>query len=524
MGEPQLNLEPVDSESFIITEEKGKTTKEKVDNTLTEELVIGICSPIGSSKEVVIHSLKKQLEDTYKYQSVTIIKLSDFIKGLDVIRADKKEGETPAYTELMNKIEGGNDIRDKHSWACLVEKAIEQIYTDRVGVLSDPKEKGKLKSRRVCYIIDSIKNKEELQVLQRVYRDIFYCFSVFSNKAEREINLRTKGLSADEIKKIIETDDFENNQHGQNVRNTFTEADFFVRVSNTTRNKVDKKIERFLHLIFESSIITPMQDEIAMYEAKSAAGNSACLSRQVGAAITNKKGEVISRGWNDVPKYGGNLYHEGSSVDHRCKLEGECKNETTKHSITQEIIQAITRDPELGKVINSSHEKLLWSILRESSKIKDLIEFSRAVHAEMHAIITGSQLSGNKMINGKLFCTTYPCHNCARHIILAGIKEVYFIEPYVKSLCLKLHSDAITEDEAESNKVKLLMYDGVAPKRYLEFFTMSRERKDKQGIVIKQNLHNIVPKKRISLAALSTLEEQAIHSLAENGAIEEEEV
>jgi deoxycytidylate deaminase len=517
MAVPQLKIEV--SNDVESNEVKGKTTGEKVDNTLTEELVIAICSPIGTSKEEVIESISKNLLNKYKYESVKVIKLSDFIKELDIERKPQKEGETKYFTELMNKIQGGNYIREKHSHACLVEKAISQMYQDRISVLENPKDKEQLKSRRVCYIIDSIKNKEELQVLQKVYRDIFYSFSVFSNRSERETNLSVKGLSQDEIKTIIDADDYESIKHGQNVRNTFTESDFFMRVSETTKDKIDEKVERYLHLIFESSIITPTPNEIAMHEAKSAAGNSACLSRQVGASITNEKGEVLSRGWNDVPKFGGNLYQEGDTNDERCKLHGECKNETTKNTITEEIINSILGDDELNRVLNDSHRTKLWSILRQSSKIKDLIEFSRAVHAEMHAIITGSQLSGNKMINGKLFCTTYPCHNCARHIILAGIKEVYYIEPYVKSLCLKLHNDAITDNEQDKDKVKLLMYDGVAPKRFLEFFTMTRERKNKIGEVIKENLHIIVPKKRISLAALSTLEEQAIHSLAENNSI-----
>ena len=81
------------------------------------------------------------------------------------------------------------------------------------------------------------------------------------------------------------------------------------------------------------------------------------------------------------------------------------------------------------------------------------------------------------MKGGKLYCTTYPCHNCARHIIVAGIQEVYYIEPYVKSLCMELHADALTEDENTEGKVKILVYDGVAPRRYLEFFTMFKERK-----------------------------------------------
>lgn len=516
MGEPKLTAENTELKT---SEEKGKTTSEKVDKTLTEELIIGICSPIGSSKDEVIESIKNNLLNIYKYESVEVIKLSSFIKDHDIARSSTKAGQTNAFTDLMNKIEGGNYIRENHSWACLVEKAIMRIYEERVKDLPDQKKKDDLKSKRVCYIIDSLKNKEELQVLQKVYRDIFYCFSVFSSKHEREVNLRGKGLSEPEINKVISTDDYENNKSGQNVRNTFTEADFFIRVSQHNKNSIDEKIKRYLHLIFESDIITPRQDEIAMYEAKSAAGNSACLSRQVGAAITNKKGEVISRGWNDVPKFGGNLYYEGASVDERCKLHNECKNETTKNTITSDIIDSLKKDTELNAILKEPHFDKIYDLLRNSSKIRDLTEFSRAVHAEMHAIITGSQLSGNKMIGGKLFCTTYPCHNCARHIILAGIKEVYYIEPYVKSFSLKLHSDAITDDESVSDKVKLLVYDGVAPRRFLEFFTMSRERKDKNGQKIQENLANIVPKKRLSLMALSTLEEQAIHSLHEIGVL-----
>jgi deoxycytidylate deaminase len=37
-------------------------------------------------------------------------------------------------------------------------------------------------------------------------------------------------------------------------------------------------------------------------------------------------------------------------------------------------------------------------------------------------------------------------------IVVAGITEVYFIEPYRKSLATKLHNDAITEDHLDSNR------------------------------------------------------------------------
>src|SRR5690606_30401892 len=110
---------------------------------------------------------------------------------------------------------------------------------------------------------------------------------------------------------------------------------------------------------------------------------------------------------------------------------GYCSNDFHKEKLIDNIIDSLLNDNELGRIFKKDNE--IDTIIIEkikinlkNSKVRDLIEFSRSVHAEMHAIIQGSQLTGNKMINGKLFCTTYPCHNCARHIIAAGIKEVYF--------------------------------------------------------------------------------------------------
>ncbi|HWB27386.1 MAG TPA: anti-phage dCTP deaminase [Chitinophagaceae bacterium] len=505
----------------------NQSSREKIKKTLTDELIIGICTPIGSSNQEVISEIEKILKEQYKYK-VKRLKLSAYIGKYATTKTEKNVGETTHFTTLMNKIIGGDELREKYSNSVLAELAINDIHLSRheddEGTL-EFKETEELKSRRVCFIVDSIKHKEELDLLREVYKDIFYFFSIFSPISERKANLNKKGLSPSEIEKIIETDNFENSKHGQNVKDTFVEGDFFVRVSNENLSALNSKIDRYLTIIFESGIVTPHPNEIAMYEAKSAAGNSACLSRQVGAAITNNRGEIISRGWNDVPKFGGNLYKEGDIEDNRCKFAGYCSNDRTKDILADNILTNILSDPKvdqqvgLKKLLKADVElrNLIVSIIRKSSKVKDLIEFSRSVHAEMHAIIIGSQLAGSKMIGGKLFCTTYPCHNCARHIIVAGIKEIFYIEPYSKSLCLALHNDAMTEDETEDNKVKLLMYDGVAPRRYMDFFIMRRSRKDSDGKINLEFKDHFNPKTRLSLQAVPTLEQQATHSLYEAG-------
>ena len=415
----------------------------------------------------------------------------------------------------MHKIKGGDSLRkDYNNSSILAELAIKKIREDR-----EVKKTTDAKSRRKCYVIDSLKNLEELKLLRSIYRELFYLFSVFSPEKERIDSLCDKGLSRPEAEEIISTDEFENVLHGQNVRETFIEADFFVRISKNNKSSIDKKVEKYFHLIFESDIITPNNDETAMYFAKSAAGNSACLSRQVGATITDSNGIVLARGWNDVPKYGGNLYRDNDKESKRCKDLGYCSNVKYRNDIFDEI------EEEIDKLFDESDKNKIETVMKiiKESKFKNIIEYSRSIHAEMHAIIIGSQLTGDKMVDGNLYCTTYPCHNCARHIVLAGIKNIYYIEPYKKSLGILLHNDTLTEDESELSKVRLLPYDGVAPRRYLDFFSINgSNRKDKNGKRIRVNLKTIKPKMRLSLQAIPELENQAIKSLYECGLIKEE--
>lgn len=500
---------------------RGKITAEKIKNTLTDELIIGICYPIGSIYLPVIEALKTQLK-IYEYD-VEEIKLSDFITKYYPVEVQEEPGKTKNYSQLIHKIKGGDYLRGTFkSNSILIDLAIKKIRTDR-GI----SETSEIKGRRKCYIINSLKNINEIELLRIIYRDLFYAFSIFSDEDIRIENLiNKKSLSRPEAEEIIQKDDYENIDHGQNVRDTFVEADFFIRNSTfEVDEQLNVKIRRYLHLIFKSEIITPNNHEIAMFHAKSAAGNSACLSRQVGAAITDAGGITVARGWNDVPKYGGNLYRDGDKKDNRCKDTGYCSNERQRNNIIDEIeggihsrLMKIFKDKEINidletiNLIKDSNQEIL-----KKSRINNLIEFSRSIHAEMHAIITGSQLSGDRMIGGSLYCTTYPCHNCARHIILAGIKNIYYIEPYKKSLCTILHDDAITEKEEISDKVKLLLFDGVSPRRFLEFFSMKgKSRKDSNGNVKIDILSDAVPFNRISLQAIPELENQAIHFLYES--------
>jgi len=518
MTEAAENLTPRVSNSTL----GDLSTREKVEGKYTDEIIIGICSPIGAKKIPVIDQIKKVLKNDYAYD-IEVIKISSIIDELHKVPVISIEGKTEEYSKLIHKIKGGNILRDQtKKMSILAEYATMKINQERNAesggdstehILSE-----KLKNRRKCYIIDSLKKKEEIFLLKSIYRETFYLFSIFSPEEERHQVLRGKNLSDLEITDLIVKDEYEGIKFGQDVRHAFVEADFFIRASDINiKENLESEMSRYISLMFESDIVTPYPHEMAMYKAFSAAGNSACLSRQVGASITDTDLNILSEGWNDVPKYGGGLYVEGFFRDERCMHLGYCSNDQQKDHLTEDIVNELIqlKDLKINAADIESAKRKIYDAVR-NSKLKNLIEFSRSVHAEMHAIIRGAQLTGDKMIGGKLFCTTYPCHNCARHIIASGIKEVYYIEPYVKSLCSTLHNDAITEDENEKNKVKILIYNGVSPKRYLSFFSMNSKRKEK-GLVKSIEKNIISPRNRIPLQALNTLELEAIKSISQSG-------
>jgi tRNA(Arg) A34 adenosine deaminase TadA len=119
--------------------------------------------------------------------------------------------------------------------------------------------------------------------------------------------------------------------------------------------------------------------------------------------------------------------------------------------------------------------------LLDGTRIRSLIEFNRCLHAEQAAIINAAR-AGVSTEGARLYTTTFPCHECAKYIVGAGIAEVYFNEPYPKSLVEVLYRDLInarpptpTMTPAPSPAVMLARvpfrpFTGIAPRRYEVFF------------------------------------------------------
>ena len=104
--------------------------------------------------------------------------------------------------------------------------------------------------------------------------------------------------------------------------------------------------------------------------------------------------------------------------------------------------------------------------------------------AEMAALSTAARL-GNQVKGAVLYCTTFPCHNCSKHIVAAGIKSVFFLEPYGKSFTEDLYPDSIDVDKKTSliDAVQFNQFIGITPNRYAEVFSKEKL-KDSKGNVL----------------------------------------
>lgn len=221
-------------------------------------------------------------------------------------------------------------------------------------------------------------------------------------------------------------------------------------------------------------------------------------------------GDVIAVGCNEVPRAGGGSYWPGKG-DARDHISKDDSNDLRKQSIAADILR------RLNSVLNEGTAETAAEMI-ESSTLFDITEFGRAVHAEMDAILSCAR-SGISICGATLYTTTFPCHNCARHIIAAGLRRVVYIEPYPKSLADKLHGDSMWLGErgkgAGVSKIGFEPFVGIGPRKYADLFgvTLSTgfniERKDARGHVVPWTRTNGKP--RIPMQPISFLQrEQAV--------------
>lgn len=272
------------------------------------ELIFGLVGPIGVDLELVTDLLADALRDV-GYQA-TKLRITTLMRE---VPTEIKIAEHPHIESFHSRIRYANRVCEllerSDALAILAISAIREVRRQQAGDPETPLE-------AQAYIIRQFKRPSEIKLLRSVYGRQFVQVSIYAPQRYRIERIAaderaSRGGLIDEVDaqseahKLVLQDDKEELEKapkdlGQNVQDAFPLGDVFVNAVD--RSSCKDTLERFIDALFGSNEITPTHDEYGMYVAKSASLRSAALSRQVGAAIFNSTGEVVTMGCNEVPK------------------------------------------------------------------------------------------------------------------------------------------------------------------------------------------------------------------------------
>ncbi len=285
--------------------------------------------------------------------------------------------------------------------------------------------------------IDAIRNPLEGMFFKEKY-SAFYLFAINANDEDIEDRLlQNPNMSKIAIKKQSNKElqdkslDSLENFISQNIQDCISSSDLFI-VNNGKANsnnflELYGQIIKYISLIMHPGLVTPSLDEKMMQVAYTAKLNSGCLSRQVGASITNKYGSLKAIGWNSVP--------EGQTP---CLLRSveELNYSTQSNSFSVYEKSSEFREYVTGvKLVNSKkglNNSFCFKAIYTKNKEKERGNqvHTRSLHAEENAFMQLAKYGAEAIKGGTLYSTASPCELCAKKAYQLGMERVVYIDPY----------------------------------------------------------------------------------------------
>lgn len=459
------------------------------------ELIFAFVGPAGVRLDDLGRAVKEHLR-MFGYRSEDIrlsALLPNFTGWVDPL-------DPTEYNRIKHSQSMAYNFRQKAGPGALVRAGIAAIRERRLALSGDADKP----VPNCAFLVQQLKHPKEVALLRDVYGQSVII--VAGHAVER---LRIKTLAqmmadrdkqasdgrytawADEIVYIDEKETRKDDpaELGQNTRDTYPLADFFA---NLNMQHGENSVSRFIDLLFAHPFHSPTPDEMAMHQAHATSLRSSDESRQVGAVIVSQtknasskitNADIVAAGLNEVPRRGGGFYWHDDSPDNRDQfLMAYSKDDRAKKIKMNALREIIGRlkdsnwlEAKKKGIPESELASELFPLLK-STQFMDIGEFMRPVHAEMAALIDAAR-RGVAVHGLTMYVTAFPCHNCAKHIIAAGIRRVVYLEPYPKSRAQVLHGEEINLESYEGmesdDKVAYAAFTGVAPRQFGRLFSMS---------------------------------------------------
>lgn len=243
-----------------------------------------------------------------------------------------------------------------------------------------------------------------------------------------------------------------------------------ININNQTdcKEELYKKLLFYFSLVLQPGFVPPSTDETLMNMAYMLSLQSTCISRQVGAIITEENGYIVGAGWNDVSE--GQI---GCGLRWRKDCEMLDNEILPIHPLSEERFRE-----KIIKVNGRDRLEESFCFKDEYAKFKDKsksLQHCRALHAEENAILQTAKIGGIGLKNAAtIYTTTFPCELCAKKIYQVGIDRVVYVEPYPKSISEEVFfKDGIRQPKIEQ-------FEGVKPYSYFRLYKPLFNKKDWQ--------------------------------------------
>ncbi len=420
------------------------------------------------------------------------------------------------------------------------DKNLEYIYTV-AETINKLIKIWKANSEDTKIVIDSLKNSLELMYFKEKY-SAFYMIA--TNKSEDERTSYVANLIKEKYEHLEETDVVkyaeqilyldESEYDGGDVNkgefsapdteNCIQKSDYHIYFSKIVKGileestsksnynylSLDRQLVKLISLIHQPGIITPTGIERCMQVAYNAKFNSGCISRQVGAVVTDENYSVKSIGWNDVAQHQmpcnlrsiNDLISPAPSIlfSQYEKTGGKFIDENGKENTFNELLKEDYKDIDSKKdELEGKNCSFCFKTIQNTyDKEKNQVH-TRSLHAEENAMMQISKNGGNGLKGGNLFTTASPCELCSKKAFQLGIKFVYYIDPYPGIATIHTLKNGTKEDK----NPKLIMFQGAVGRAFHKLYEPFMAYKDELKIIT-----NISPKERFNEKDIEKLSEK----------------
>ncbi|MGB4587823.1 MAG: anti-phage dCTP deaminase [Clostridiaceae bacterium] len=441
-----------------------------------------------------IKKLVEENEDNLKDDSIYKFYFTDLPIFTLNLKTELEKHDKDIYTKLYQKI--ANNIRSSGK-ALSDEFNAENIFmlSQRTNTLikilrkrnKEAKNKNKTSKGRVLVVIDAFRNPYEAIFFKDRYSS-FYLFSINTKDEDRKKRLNENIDLINKQIKAIDEIEYPKNLSGnkifwsQNIQRCIELSDVYMyNPQSNIRELKELKSEliKYITLIMHPGLVSPTHVERSMQIAYNAKLNSGCLSRQVGAVVTDENYSIKSVGWNTIPEgqIPCNLRSLNKLVSRQDKEAYSNFELNNQEFITEceTIVEKINNDKLNGRSFQYCFKDIYNNT--ESKKGEKNQVYTRSLHAEENAFLQISKYGGMGIMGGNLFTTASPCELCAKKAYQLGIKKIYYIDPY----------PGISEDHILMNGIKnpvMILFQGAIGRGFTQLYTQIMPYKDELKMLL----------------------------------------